>query len=105
MAAASQSDLARAISLALTVGANVINISGGKYDPTGEPEPYLAQVIELCAKQNVLVVAAAGNDGCACPHVPAASPWVLAVGAMDERGEPLESSNWSSAGLWSPGRA
>ena len=108
LAAASQLDLARAISLALTVGANVINISGGKYDPTGEPEPYLAQVIELCAKQNVLVVAAAGNDGCACPHVPAASPWVLAVGAMDERGEPLESSNWSSAyrshGVLAPGR-
>ena len=37
----SQMDLARAISLAVAVGANVINISAGVYDETGEPEPPL----------------------------------------------------------------
>ena len=36
----------------------------------------------------VLVVAAAGNDGCECAHVPAALPGVLAVGAMDSLGRP-----------------
>jgi cyanobactin maturation PatA/PatG family protease len=52
-------------------------------------------------------VAAAGNDGCECAHVPAALPGVLAVGAMDELGRPLESSNWGGAyrsdGLLAPG--
>ena len=47
-----------------------------------------------CEDNNVLVVAAAGNDGCACLHVPAAVPSVLAVGAD---GKPLETSNWGEA--------
>jgi cyanobactin maturation PatA/PatG family protease len=61
---------------------------------SGEPEVYLNKAVALCAEKNVLIVAAAGNDGCDCLHVPAAVPSVLAVGAMDERGEPLPSSNW-----------
>ena len=47
------------------------------------------------AEQGVLVVAAAGNDGCACLHVPAAAQSVLVAGAMDAEGEPLEFSNWA----------
>ena len=63
--------------------------------------------MELCANHGVLVVAAAGNDGCPCLHVPAAMPSVLVVGAMDGRGEPLDSSNWGEAyrthGVLAPG--
>jgi len=103
----SQLDLARAISMAVSVGANVINISGGRNDPTGQPEPALMRAIELCAKQGILIVAAAGNDGCACPHVPGAAESVLVVGAMDAAGEPLEFSNWAQAyhghGVLAPG--
>ena len=103
----SQMDLARAISLAVAVGANVINISAGVYDETGEPEPPLARAIRLCEDQGILIVAAAGNEGCACPHVPAASPTVLAVGAADGTGNPLGFSNWSELyrghGVLAPG--
>ena len=105
----SQLDLARAISLAVAVGANVINISAGVYDETGEPEPPLTCAIRMCEEQNILIVAAAGNEGCACPHVPAASPTVLAVGAAGRSGEPLEFSNWPEAyrghGVLAPGEA
>lgn len=103
----SQLDLARAILLSLEHGADIINISGGQLTPSGEPDPLLASAIETCARRNVLIVAAAGNDGCACLHVPAAAPSVLAVGAMDAEGMPLESSNWGAAyrnqGILAPG--
>jgi cyanobactin maturation PatA/PatG family protease len=99
--------LARAIALAIENGAHVINISGGQLTPSGEPEPILAQAIESCKRHNVLIVAAAGNDGCECLHVPAAAPSVLAVGAMDHHGSPLVSSNWGDAyrtqGILAPG--
>lgn len=106
--AASQLDLARAILVAVENGADFINISGGQLSPSGAPDPFLADSIARCAARNVLIVAAAGNDGCACLHVPAAAPTVLAVGAMDEAGNPLPSSNWGSRygehGLLAPGR-
>ncbi|WP_187969689.1 PatA/PatG family cyanobactin maturation protease [Aquibium microcysteis] len=106
--AASQLDLARAILAAVENGADFINISGGQLSPSGAPEPFLADAIARCATRNVLIVAAAGNDGCECLHVPAAAPGVLAVGAMDETGTPLPSSNWGALygrqGLLAPGK-
>jgi cyanobactin maturation PatA/PatG family protease len=103
----SQLDLARAILAALENGAHIINISGGEQTRSGEPAPILAQAIETCARRNVLIVAAAGNDGCECLHVPAAGRTVLAVGAMDSNGIPLPSSNWGeryrTQGILAPG--
>lgn len=103
----SQIDLARAITQAVENGAHIINISGGEFTPTGEHHEFLAKAIRLCSDKNVLIVAAAGNDGCACLHVPAAVPSVLAVGAMDAQGKPLEFSNWGSLyqtqGIVAPG--
>lgn len=105
---ATQMDLARAINVALEAGANIINISAGELDNSGEPDALLSNVLEQCSKNNVLVVAAAGNDACHCLHVPAATPTVLSIGAMDEAGEPLDTSNWGDAylknGLLAPGK-
>ena len=39
----------------------------------------LGRALRTCADNGVLVVAAAGNDGCECLHVPAAVDGVLAV--------------------------
>lgn len=103
----SQLELARGIELAVERGAHVINVSGGQFSPSGESDDPLSRAVRLCAQENVLVVAAAGNDGCACNHVPASLPGVLAVGALDELGKPLAMSNWGPAyrdqGLMAPG--
>ena len=96
LAPCSQLDLARAISQAVQQGAHVINISGGELTPSGTAHPLLADAVRNCAEQGVLIVAAAGNEGCACLHAPGALPSVLAVGAMNAQGEPLTFSNWGA---------
>jgi cyanobactin maturation PatA/PatG family protease len=105
--ACSQLELARAILLAAERGASIINISAGQYGPAASAEPILVNAVARAIRRGALIVAAAGNDGCECAHVPAALPGVLAVGAMDELGRPVESSNWGeayrSAGLLAPG--
>ncbi|MGK7875846.1 MAG: PatA/PatG family cyanobactin maturation protease [Xenococcaceae cyanobacterium] len=103
----SQLDLSRAIEQAVNAGAHIINISGGQLTDYGEVEDWLERAVQLCKNNNVLIVAAAGNDGCDCLHVPAAIPTVLAVGATDEQGQPLEMSNWGQTyqnqGILAPG--
>ena len=61
----SQLDLSRAIEAAVDAGAHVINISGGQLTEIGEAEDWLDRAIRYCDDNNVLVIAAAGNDGCA----------------------------------------
>ncbi|XGB41695.1 MAG: S8 family serine peptidase [Nodosilinea sp. LVE1205-7] len=104
---ATQLDLARGIEQAANAGALVINLSGGQLTDFGEAEGWLENAVRLCQERNILLVAAAGNDGCACLHVPAALPNVLAVGAMDARGHPLDFSNWGDRyqqqGILAPG--
>jgi hypothetical protein len=103
----SQLDLARAISMAVQHGAHVINISGGEFSPSGTAYPLLENVVRECGRRGILIVAAAGNEGCECLHVPAALPGLLAVGAMDRQGNPLASSNWGRPyqdhGILAPG--
>jgi cyanobactin maturation PatA/PatG family protease len=103
----SQLDLARAISFGIENDVSIINISAGQKSATAEAESHLAQVIQLAAARRVLLVAAAGNDGCACIHLPAAVEFVLSVGALGATGKPLEISNWAEAyrrnGVLAPG--
>jgi cyanobactin maturation PatA/PatG family protease len=103
----SQLDLARAITRAVEEGAHIINISGGELEPSGEGSHFLVNAIKMASQNGVLIIAAAGNDGCKCLHVPAALPSVLAVGAMDDEGNPLPFSNWGenyqAQGILAPG--
>ncbi|MDY8136455.1 PatA/PatG family cyanobactin maturation protease [Aquimarina sp. 2201CG5-10] len=94
---ASQIELARSIHIALENKADIINISGGEFTTSGASDTLLSKALETCQKKGVLIVAAAGNDGCECLHLPAADPSVLAVGAMDENQEPSSFSNWGKA--------
>ncbi|MFB6616865.1 S8 family serine peptidase [Streptomyces sp. NPDC056367] len=102
-----QLDLARALEQAVEAGAHVINISGGERTPDGAPDSMLARALRLCEENGVLVVAAVGNDGCDCLQAPAATPSVLAVGAADATGAPLDINNWGAAhrlnGVLAPG--
>src|SRR5262249_50506177 len=95
----SQIDLARALGLAVQHGAHLINVSGGELSLTGQAHPLLENAINECTKAGVLIVAAAGNQGCDCLHIPASIGSVLAVGGMDAAGRPLDFSNWGSAYL------
>ena len=81
----SQLDLSHAIEQAVNAGAHIINISAGQLTDNGEAEGWLDKAVQLCKDNNVLIVAAAGNDGCECLHVPASLPSVLAVGAMNDQ--------------------
>jgi cysteine desulfurase family protein len=109
----SQVDLARAITLAMENGAHIINISGGQFSTSGTAHPILADVVrkvaqqEVCRNRCALIVAAAGNQGCDCLHLPGALPAVLAVGAMNGKAEPMQFSNWGEAyqqrGVLAPG--
>lgn len=102
-----QIDLARAITQAVEAGAHLINVSGGQKIEAGGADDFLEKAVRLCQERGVLIVAAAGNNGCDCIHAPAALPAVLAVGAMDDEGRPLPSSNWGAAyqenGILAPG--
>lgn len=103
----SQIDLARAINQAVEAGSHVINISGGQLSQSGDADPMLANAVRFCNDEGVLIVAAAGNDACDCLHVPAALPSVLAVGAMNAQGLPIDYSNWGKIyqhqGILAPG--
>lgn len=105
--ASSQSELAEAIHQALDAGADIINISGGELTQPAAAVPGLKEAIQRCAEEQKLIVAAAGNDACACVHVPAAMPHVLAVGAIDPSGTPRSYSNWGRdyryQGILAPG--
>lgn len=103
-----QDDLAHALLRAVDAGAHIINLSGGqRVIDADQPAASLIEAVRTCHARGVLIVAAAGNDGCRCLHVPAALPSVLAIGALDDRGAPMASSNWGDAyrehGLLVPG--
>jgi len=107
LAPCSQLDLSRAIVQSVQAGAQIINISGGQLSPSGDAHPLLADAVRFCTANDVLIIAAAGNDGCNCLHLPSAMPSVLAVGAMNAQGAPLAFSNWGESyqtqGILAPG--
>jgi subtilisin family serine protease len=85
----SQAELARAITLAVNHGANVINVSGGLFDRSRVPEPILIDTIARCHARNVLIVTAADSNGCSVLLRDAGARGMLAVGAIDSNGQPL----------------
>ncbi|WP_285685280.1 S8 family serine peptidase [Actinoplanes sp. NBRC 103695] len=73
----SYSDIAAGIRYAADRGADVINLSlGGAADSR-----LMRDAVAYATSKNAVVIAAAGNEGSAAPHYPAAIPSVLAVGA------------------------
>lgn len=70
--------VARAVRYATIQGADVISLSlGGTY-----PDSFLRQAITDAVAAGVVIVAAAGNDGCNCISYPANYEEVVAVGAL-----------------------
>jgi len=87
-------DIAVAIHAAVDAGAQIINISLG----SDTESPLIHEAVNYAGDHDVLIVAAAGNDG---PYkgsidYPAANTRVIGVGAIDDEGNVPE---WSSRGL------
>ncbi len=94
--------VARGIAYAVRKGANVINLS-----LTGDqPDPQVEAAIRYAVDNDVVVVAAAGNQGCAGPAAyPAAYPGVIGVGALDRHGVvPSFSACGASIDVVAPGQ-
>jgi subtilisin family serine protease len=86
-------DIAAGVTWAADNGADIINLSlGGAFD-----DPVLGSAIAYAQSRNVLVVAAAGNDGGTDPEYPAAYDGVLSVGASDSSGKLM---GFSQHGAW-----
>jgi Subtilase family len=95
-------DVATAIYDAVAAGDRVINMSFANYscqaDPNScGPDPDEQAAVEYAIAHNVVVVAAAGNDGFDSPTYPASYPGVLSVAATDNSGVVQSFSQWGSA--------
>jgi cell wall-associated protease len=85
------SDIGKGIKYAVDNGADIINLSlGGMYNE------YVEEMIQYAFDHDVLVVAAAGNDGTTDYTYPAAYPTVLSVGAVDWTDNSADFSNYGS---------
>lgn len=95
----SELDVACAMLRAAADGAAVLNLSLGTRSVDDKPPVAVAAALELLAERHpeVLVVAAAGDDGDTRPCWPAAFPDVVAVAGLDPDLAPGE---WSNRGEW-----
>nr|ANA85201.1 BisG [Prochloron sp. LV5] len=100
-------NLARALDLALELGANIIHCAFCRPTQTSEGEEILVQAIKKCQDNNVLIVSPAGNNANESWCLPAVLPGTLAVGAAKVDGTPARFSNWggnnTKEGILAPG--
>lgn len=96
--------IADALIFALNNGASVVNMSLGW--PKVIHTPRMQAAIEEAYKRGVLLVVATGNNNKDIPTYPCSSPGVICVGAVDNRGEVTEFSNFSGkVDLMAPGES
>jgi subtilisin family serine protease len=91
--AANDDNIAAGIHYAVDHGADVINLSLGGPGASA----VLQDAVDYATVNDVVVIAAAGNDGDTEPHFPAACKGVVAVGAIDNAGN---LASFSSRGPW-----
>ncbi|WP_054949796.1 S8 family peptidase [Numidum massiliense] len=83
-------DIARAIIWATDNGADIINMSLGNYQSAA----VIKDAIDYAFANDVVVIAASGNDSTDQPSYPAAYPEVLSVSAVDWDGKRADFSNF-----------
>ena len=107
MPSATPEDLATAIIDCTEAGAHVINLSAALSQPTPAGERKLNEALDLCARRDSVVVAAAGNEASIGSSTITRHPWVIPVVACDLRGQPMAFSNFGNSigrrGLSAPG--
>jgi subtilisin family serine protease len=83
-------DIDSGLKTAIDLGARILNLSFGTPESAlepGAPAPHV-EVVRYALARDCVLVAAAGNSGKDERYFPAALPGVIAVGAVDARGEP-----------------
>jgi subtilisin family serine protease len=107
MPSASPQELAQAIADCLAARSHVINISAALARPSLCAEPALDNALGWAARDGVIVVAAAGNQGTLGSTAITRHPWVLPVVAYALTGQPIAYSNLGHSigcrGLGGPG--
>jgi hypothetical protein len=76
-------EMALGIQAAINQGAQIVNLSLGGADPN----PFVHRLIQAGRERGVVFLAAAGNAPVTDPTYPAAYPEVIAVTALNRRGE------------------
>jgi subtilisin family serine protease len=107
MPRATPEELAEAILDAVRAGARIINLSAALVQSPRKGEKELEEALSFAAHRDVLVVAAAGNQGTVGSSAITRHAGVIPVAACDFRGCPLGDSNLGSSigrrGLSAPG--
>lgn len=94
--------LAEGIMQAVDAGAKVINVSMGSYGDSGLVE----RAVRYAQENGSVIVASSGNSGLETIAYPAAYQGVVAVGAVEAKGEHLDFSNsGQNLGIAAPGYA
>jgi subtilisin family serine protease len=100
-------ELARAIMECIDHGARIINLSLALAQPSSKAAPVLDDAFSEALRRQVIVVAAAGNQGTIGSSAITRHPWVIPVVACDGYGRPTSASNLGSSigrrGLRAPG--
>jgi subtilisin family serine protease len=102
-----QSELAKAIQETINAGARIINLSLGMSGSSLAVYHQLQDAYDYACKKDVIIIAAAGNQG-NMGHVSLLNhPWVIPVAACDEYGNLMRQSNFGPSiaklGLMAPG--
>jgi len=107
MPSATPAELAEAIVECVEAGARVLNLSVAFAQASSLGERKLQEAFEYVAQKEVVIVAAAGNQGTLGSSAIIRHPWVIPVAACDLRGRPLRFTNLGSSigkrGLMAPG--
>jgi subtilisin family serine protease len=88
-------ELAKGILACIEAGARVINLSLALLQSSPPERRAVLEALDHAARRGVLIVAAAGNQGAVGGTIITAHPWVVAVGACDLTGRPLNETNLS----------
>jgi subtilisin family serine protease len=104
---ATPGELAEAIVDCVDAGARILNLSAALAGRSFGADRELGEALAYTARREVLVVAAAGNQGAVAGSAIIRHPWVIPVVAYARTGRPLAQSNLGrsigSRGLGAPG--
>jgi subtilisin family serine protease len=109
MPSATPEELAAAIVELINAGVRILNLSVALVQRSSKGERELEEALNYAARRNVILVAAAGNQGTIASTIITRHPCVIPVAACDLQGRPISYSNLGNSigrrGLSAPGDA